>query len=279
MPAKRTRTVTVRPARSGGRRRGATRSARKPSVDQQQLACGRRGARAPTARPSTGAPAIASTRRGSALAARSPSLVPIACAEQPLQRGRRRRAPARRWCGCRSPCSRSRVTAPTPHDELDRERIEEGALGARLDDDDAVGLGDLRRDLGEVLGGGDADRHGEAELVADAPADLGRDDGGRAEQVHGARDVEERLVDRDALDPRREVAQHVDDLVAEPLVLAEVAADEPELGAQPPGAPAGHARAARRSALASYDAASTTPPPTAMGRPRRVGSRSCSTDA
>ncbi len=32
-------------------------------------------------------------------------------------------------------------------------------------------------------------------------------------------------------------------------------------------------------AFASYDAASTTPPPTAIGFPSRLGSSSCSTDA
>ena len=52
--------------------------------------------------------------------------------------------------------------------------------------------------------------------------------------------VEERLVDRDPLDERREVAQHVDDLITEALVLAEVAADEPEARAQLPGEPARH---------------------------------------
>jgi len=33
------------------------------------------------------------------------------------------------------------------------------------------------------------------------------------------------------------------------------------------------------NALASYDAASTTPPPTAIGLPRSDGSSICSTDA
>jgi hypothetical protein len=53
--------------------------------------------------------------------------------------------------------------------------------------------------------------------------------------------VEERLVDRDALDQGREVAEDVDDAVAEALVLGEVPTHEPELRAQLAGAPSRHA--------------------------------------
>ncbi len=52
--------------------------------------------------------------------------------------------------------------------------------------------------------------------------------------------VEERLIDRDPLDQRGEVVEHVDDQVAEPLVLGEVPADEDQVGAQPFRPPAGH---------------------------------------
>ena len=47
--------------------------------------------------------------------------------------------------------------------------------------------------------------------------------------MRAARDVGERLVDGDALDQRREVAQHLDGGVAQPLILLEMAADENQL--------------------------------------------------
>ena len=64
---------------------------------------------------------------------------------------------------------------------------------------------------------------------------------GRAEQMYGTRHVEERFVDRDAFHQRGEVAENVDHLVAESLVLTEMPVDERQTGAQPrarrPGIP------------------------------------------
>src|SRR4051812_22178957 len=53
--------------------------------------------------------------------------------------------------------------------------------------------------------------------------------------------VGERLVDRDALDRRREIAQDSDRRVAEPLIFAEVAVDEKEVGTELPRAASRHA--------------------------------------
>ncbi len=119
-----------------------------------------------------------------------------------------------------SRCASDRADAP---DQADRQRIEEGALVAGVHHDEPVGLGDLRGDLGEVLRARRADGDRQPDLGADPRADPLADDLGRAEQVHRSGDVEERFVDRDALDQRREVAEHGHHLIGQPLVLREVA--------------------------------------------------------
>ncbi len=85
--------------------------------------------------------------------------------------------------------------------------MKEGEAGLRVDDNQPVGLGDLRGDLGEVLCAGDADGDGKGQFVAHPSADRCGDLGRRAEEVGAACDVGESLVDRNRLDQRREVAQ------------------------------------------------------------------------
>ena len=58
-----------------------------------------------------------------------------------------------------------------------------------------------------------------------------------------AGDIGERLVDRYPLDQRREVVEHVDRRIAQPLILLEMTADENELRAELPRLPARHAAA------------------------------------
>src|SRR5947208_3723790 len=53
--------------------------------------------------------------------------------------------------------------------------------------------------------------------------------------------VGEGLVDGDALDGRREIAQYCDGGVAEPLVFVEMSADKREVGTELPRAPSRHA--------------------------------------
>src|SRR5215204_253156 len=53
--------------------------------------------------------------------------------------------------------------------------------------------------------------------------------------------VGERLVDGDALDGRREIAQYADGGVAEPLVFVEMSADKNEVGTELPRALSRHA--------------------------------------
>jgi hypothetical protein len=119
--------------------------------------------------------------------------------------------------------------------------MKERELGPRVHDNQPVGLGDLRGDLGEVFRAGDADGDGQSQFVAHAPADGRGDLGRRAEEVRAACNVGERLVDRDPLDQRREVAQDPDRGVAEPLVLLVVPADEDQAGAQLSRPPTRHA--------------------------------------
>src|SRR5438552_19084258 len=56
-----------------------------------------------------------------------------------------------------------------------------------------------------------------------------------------ARDVGKRFVDRNPLDQRREIADHLDGGVAQPLVFPEMPADENELRTQLAGLPSRHA--------------------------------------
>ena len=75
-------------------------------------------------------------------------------------------------------CSFAAVTAPDAPQPLDRERMEEGELPVGRHDEQAVGLGDPARHLGEELRPRHADRDRQADLFEDVPAqphrDLGR---------------------------------------------------------------------------------------------------------
>ena len=80
-----------------------------------------------------------------------------------------------------------------------------------------------------MLGARDADRDRQAELRAHAAADRLRDLGRRAEEMGAARDIGKGLVDGNPLDERREIAEDRDGGIAQPLILAEMAADKSEL--------------------------------------------------
>lgn len=83
-----------------------------------------------------------------------------------------------------------------------------------------------------MLGAGDTDRDRQAELLANAPADLGGDFDGGAEEVGATGDIGKSLVDRDPLDQRREVAEDGDGGIAEPLIVGKMSANEDELRAE-----------------------------------------------
>ena len=128
---------------------------------------------------------------------------------------------------------RGRTHAP---EARDRERREEVALGSGRDDDEAVGLGEVARELGEELGGGDTDRHDEAGFVAHAAPDRRGDLGPGAEQAPRAAHVEEGLVDRELLDQRCDRLEDGHHLATLHRVAAEARRDEHACG---------HARRAR----------------------------------
>jgi len=85
-----------------------------------------------------------------------------------------------------------------PH-QLDRQIVEEGQLRRRVDEAEAIGFGHLRADLGEVLGARHAHRDRQSDLLAHALRIASATAHGRAEEVGGAGDVGEGLVDRDCV--------------------------------------------------------------------------------
>ena len=168
-----------------------------------------------------------------------PELLSGRLADQALQRLARhlRQLPDGAHAGLGQPGPGDRANAPH---QLDRQVVQESEFGLRIDEHQPVGLGHLRGDLGQVLGAGDAHRDRQSQLRPHAAADGLRDRNRRAEQVFGPCNVGEGFVDRDALDQRREVSQHLDGGVAQPLVFLEMTADEAQLRAEFPGLPARH---------------------------------------
>src|SRR5262249_61449261 len=127
-----------------------------------------------------------------------------------------------------------------PH-QCDGQRVKELEFSFWIDDDQSIRLSDLRCVLCQVLGTRHADRHGQAKLRAHASPNGPGDLGGRAEEVRAPRKVGEGLVDRDALNGRREITQDSDGVVTEPLIFAEVSADKYEVGTELPRASSRHA--------------------------------------
>src|SRR6516164_9291310 len=165
----------------------------------------------------------------------------------------------------------------SPH-QLDREVVKKIKLGLGIDNNQPVWLSHLRGNFREVLGACHADRDWKAELCAHTTTYCSRDLKRRTEKVGAPRDVSKGLIDGNPLDERSEIIEHIDGSIAQPLVILEMPAAKISCG---------HSSRARRpdiplltpNDLASYEAASTTPPPTAMGLPRKDGTSSCSTDA
>lgn len=163
-------------------------------------------------------------------------------ADQPLQRAamRTRQLPDGLDADLGEPGLGRRADAP--HQRY-RQVVQKGELGAGLDHHQAVGLGHLRGDLGEMLGSRHADRDRQAELGLHAAADGSGYLLRRPEQMRAAGDVCKGFIDRDALDQRREIIEHLDRGIAEALIFAEAAADEDQLRAELARLTAGHAAA------------------------------------
>ena len=92
--------------------------------------------------------------------------------------------------------------------------MQELELAFGLDQQQPVGLGHAARDLRQELGAGDAD----GDRQADPIAHLGPQPAGDVDRLAGdppqAADVEERLVDREPLDDRRRVVEHLEHRLA-----------------------------------------------------------------
>ncbi len=130
--------------------------------------------------------------------------------------------------------------APQP---ADRQRMQEGQLGARCDDQQSVGFADRTRDLGQELAACAAHRDRETDLVADAAADRRGDVLRGPADASEPADTEERLVDADALHDRRRVVEDVEDLAAGLHVGVEPRPDHDGVRAEPARLVAGHRRA------------------------------------
>src|SRR5262245_55322427 len=126
---------------------------------------------------------------------------------------------------------------------LDGQSTEESSLIPGGDDHEPVGLLQLGGHLGDELVGREPSRRRQARLVQNAALDVANRVGRAAEQGLGAREIDERLVDRHRLDQRRELDEDAHDLHRDPLVLLHVDRQERGVWAEPRGARDGHRRA------------------------------------
>jgi hypothetical protein len=154
MSAKRTRAVTVRPGRDFALSRVATRSARWNRTGRMMRSVAGFLPSADCA-PAELARRCGCSLRGSRFHGSAESFSPAAGSEQLLQR------PAR-GLGQLADCDdadfrqpRLRFRADAPH-QFDRQIVQEGKFGRRIDEDQPVRLRHLRGDLRQMFGAGDA---------------------------------------------------------------------------------------------------------------------------
>ena len=116
---------------------------------------------------------------------------------------RRRCPPARRRCGCPQRSSASLGPCTDAPQRTDRQRrAGSRRWRARGIEQHAVGLRETGRELGDDLGGPDADRARDPELLAHPPPDRAPRSRGRTEASPRAGHVQERLVDAHLLHER-----------------------------------------------------------------------------
>jgi hypothetical protein len=121
--------------------------------------------------------------------------------------------------------------------------VKEFQFGVGIDNHQPVGLGHLRGNFRKMLGARHADRDRQAKLRLYAAPDCPRNFSRRTEKMGAPRDVGKRLVDGNPLDEGREIADYPDGGIAQPLVVAEMAADKCELRTEFPRLPSRHAAA------------------------------------
>ena len=129
----------------------------------------------------------------------------------------------------------SPVFSPTPHSRPTGNGSRNPSDAVRRHHEHPVGLAVVGRELRDELRGGDADRARHADLALDVGPDLRRDLGRGSEQHRGARDVQERLVERDRLHERGVGAQDLAEPMGVGAVRLEVRRQEDDVGAQAPG--------------------------------------------
>jgi hypothetical protein len=137
----------------------------------------------------------------------------------------------------------ARRDRPDPPEAPDRKWVKEGQLAVRRHHQEPVGLGDPARHLGEELGPGHPDGDGQADpfehLAPQAHRHLERRAG---EPAHPA-NVEERLVDRQALHERRRLLEDLEDRLARLGIRRHPRLDDDRVRAQAPRLAAAHRRA------------------------------------
>src|SRR5947208_17090952 len=121
--------------------------------------------------------------------------------------------------------------------------MEENQLGLRIDNYQSVGLSHLRGNLRQVLGSSHANRDWQADLSSHSMAYCRCDLSRRTEEMSAPCDISEGLIDRDSLDERREIIEHIDDGIAQPLVLLEMTTHEYQLRTEFACTPSRHATA------------------------------------
>ena len=248
---KRTLTVTVL-ARQPPPRAGAS---------PRRRTCARRGRAGPswswrsTAKvsswPTDFASRLATTGRGSSPRASAASWRPLATPTRPAQGvlGDGGQVPHRHHPeGVQAPGGGRAHPPQGPH----RHRVEEGQLLVGQDHHDARAragalggehrLGGPRRQLGQQLGPGHAHGAVEVQVVAHRLADGPGHVGGWAEEAAGPGDVEEGLVEGDALDHRSEAVEHRVEVLAHLRVAGEAARQEDGVRAAAPGLDRRHGR-------------------------------------
>ena len=121
--------------------------------------------------------------------------------------------------------------------------MEEVELLSRRDAQEPVRLGDAACDLGEELGARDSDGDGDPDPLADVSAQALGDLAGRAcDPAHPA-DVEERLVDGEALDERRGVLEDPVERLARLRIGGHAWRDDDRFGAETARPGSAHGRA------------------------------------
>ena len=124
---------------------------------------------------------------------------------------------------------------------FDRKRMEEVELAVGGDDQHSVGLCDAARDLREELRAGDPDGDRQPDLArTPVPAVACAISSRRAREASQPSDVEERFVDRDALDEGRGVVEDLEHRLARLGVRGEAGRDLDQVRAHLPGLAAAH---------------------------------------